>query len=146
MTLKKEYKRLQFTKMSELKKKLKVLKYEEVRRDELKERIFSSIAAKNEALKSEEVEEDAQAEDVKCEGEKENYDGSTVAIVESQQPDVVNKPKVSLELQSGTVAALKTSAENLTRNNIKVSFLARGLNLKQARFETKGTNVSHGCF
>ena len=132
--------------MSELKKKLKVLKYEEVRRDELKERIFSSIAAKNEALKSEEVEEDAQAEDVKCEGEKENYDGSTVAIVESQQPDVVNKPKVSLELQSGTVAALKTSAENLTRNNIKVSFLARGLNLKQARFETKGTNVSHGCF
>ena len=108
--------------MSELKKKLKVLKYEEVRRDELKERIFSSIAAKNEALKSEEVEEDVETEDVKCEGEKENYDGSAVAIVDSEPPDVVNKPKVSLELQSGTVAALKTSAENLTRNNIKVSF------------------------
>ena len=117
--LKKEYKRLQFTKMSELKKKLKVLKYEEVRRDELKERIFSSIAAKNEGAKTEGVEADVQAEVGKCEGEKENCEVK-VEDSEAQPLQGDKKPKAGLELHSGTVAALKTSCENLTRNTIKV--------------------------
>jgi len=118
LMLKKEYKRLQFTKMSELKKKLKVLKYEEVRRDELKERIFTSIAAKNENTKTEQIEQDAEPEDVKCEGEKENCE---VKVVESelQALQTDKKPRTGLELNTGTVAALKTSCENLTRSTIK---------------------------
>ena len=117
--MKKEYKRLQFCKMSELKKKLKVLKYEEVRRDELKERIFSSIAAKNEASSTDQLEEKVQLDVVTCDGEKENYDG-TVDTPLMNESVVVNKPKSSLELQAGTVAALKTSSENLTKTSIKV--------------------------
>jgi len=132
MTLKKEYKRMQFTQMSELKKTLKVLKYEEVRRDELKERIFSSIAAKGEAVNAvkPETETDAVSVDpeIKCEVNKEKENVEEKCLLDGK-PQSENsggiceknekKGAVTLQLQSGTVAALKTTCENLTRNQVK---------------------------
>jgi len=127
VALKKEYKRLQFTKMSELKKKLKVLKYEEVRREELKERIFTSMAAKSQTqdqgttdAKESVAEhfqgtEEENANEVEADVEKENK----VNVDDAKTDVIVDKKPKEFEFLSGTVAALKTTAEHLTRNIIK---------------------------
>jgi len=120
LTLKKEYKRLQRIKMSELKRNLKVLKIEQVRRSELKERIYKSIAAKSETT---ELPNRNDAIEKDFEKEKENYEGSAV-IVQTENENST-KPK-GLQLTPGTVVALKTSSENLTRIHIKSTLSSFG--------------------
>merc|ERR1712080_561481 len=100
-------------KMSELKRNLKVLKIEQVRRMELKERIVKSRVAKGE---TNELKGDINVEKADLEKEKENYELSTVSIKAGNVGDL--KPQ-GLMLTPGSVVALKTTSENLTRKDIK---------------------------
>lgn len=110
--------------MSELKRNLKVLKSEQVRRAELKERITETISAKTGGMESHGVEQNPTMDE-----EKENHLDSTDRTttesladekVETSTTTVAETKSKCLVMLPGTVVGLKTSSENLTRKDIKV--------------------------
>ena len=122
LTLKKEYKRLQHIEMSELKRNLKLLKSEKVRRTE--QRIIKSISTKTEGTESTKEKKEKHVDTE----EKENYQDLETPTVETEKINTGNidmKPK-GLKVTSGTVVALKTSSENLTKKDIKTTLSVFG--------------------
>ena len=106
LSLKKQYKNLQRKEIGELKKTMRILKSEKVRRKELKERILETTTAK------ESVTVKHGTDDFK--------ENTNIVVAPEGRTDETKICSKTLDIASGTVVLMKTASDKLTKKDIKV--------------------------
>lgn len=124
LALKQQYKNLQRHEYEKLKKTTKILKSEKVRRKELKEKRLNTTSSKNKTLTlaHEEIKDENFSDQIKSENRKRKLEESQSLDTETQP--IKKKANLSnYEMETGSVARISTTGENLTKDMIKVSIL-----------------------
>ena len=118
LELKQQYKNLQRHEYEKLKKTTKILKSEIVRRKELKEKLLATTSSKDRSLNFEQKGHIDSSNEIKSENRKRKLE---VPVDAEMQPLEKKASLSNYEMETGSVARLSTTGENLTKDIIKVT-------------------------